>query len=184
MKWLIVYSSSTGNTKKIAEAIEKSLDDSDIYQINDLPHNIPLSDYDVIAVGYWLTRGGPDKSIKTFLGQLHNKKIVLFQTHGTDPGSEHSITAFARAASCLGIDCDVLATFACQGKINPALLQRRANIPADDPHAPTTRNIKRWELAAQHPDQNDLDNVAAFVTAVKRKLALREHYMKKRLSNH
>lgn len=181
-RWLIVYSSNTGNTKKVAEAMYKALakDESDICSLKEFPDDTELAEYDVIAVGYWLTRGGPDALTKKFLSRITNQKVVLFQTHGTEVGSEHSVTAFARAASCLGNDCDILGTFACQGKINPALLSRRASIPADDPHAPNARNLKRWEAASQHPDQKDLDNVVEFIEAVKRKLKLREKYLAKR----
>lgn len=59
--------------------------------------------------------------------KLNNKTVILFQTQGAELNSEHSITAFARAASYLGENCKVLGTFASQGKINPAMLERRKN---------------------------------------------------------
>lgn len=123
-KWLIVYSSVTGNTKQIAEAIYNGFgeDMADIFAIRD---KFNLEDYDNIAVGYWLTRGEPDKMVQELLKKLNNKTVILFQTQGAELNSEHSITAFARAASYLGENCKVLGTFASQGKINPAMLERR-----------------------------------------------------------
>ena len=120
-KWLIVYSSVTGNTKQIAEAIYDGFgeDMANIFAIRD---EFNLEDYDNIAVGYWLTRGEPDKMVQELLKKLNNKTVILFQTQGAELNSEHSITAFARAASYLGENCKVLGTFASQGKINPAML--------------------------------------------------------------
>ena len=99
-KWLIVYSSVTGNTKQIAEAIYDGFGENvaDIFAIRD---EFNLEDYDNIAVGYWLTRGEPDKMVQELLKKLNNKTVILFQTQGAELNSEHSITAFARAASYL-----------------------------------------------------------------------------------
>ena len=180
-KWLIVYSSLTGNTKQIAEAMYTTFTngEADIFSIKEID-KINLDDYDYIAVGYWLTRGAPDKTVQEFLTTIKHKTVMLFQTHGTEPGSEHAVTAFARAAYKLGEDCTILGTFSSQGKINPALLARRQNnTDKNDPHAATERNKKRWESAAKHPDENDIQRAKDFIAAMKHKLALREKYLNK-----
>lgn len=179
-KWLIVYSSATGNTQKIAQAIYAGFaeGEADIYNIKE-SDKFNLDDYDNIAVGYWLTRGGPDKSIQDLLSKLHNKQVALFQTHGTEIGSEHCFTAFARAATYLPSDNLVLATFTCQGKINPALLAKRFNGDKNDPHTATERNKARWASAAAHPNAEDFQRAKDFVGAIKHKLALRQKYLHK-----
>ena len=180
-KWLIVYSSVTGNTKQIAKAMYSAFaeNEADIFSIKDVD-KIVLDDYDYIAVGYWLTRGAPDRAVQQLLSEISGKTVVLFQTHGAEIGSEHAVTAFARAASRLGNDCDVLGTFSSQGKINPALLARRQNsADKNDPHAANERNRKRWENAAKHPDENDLQRAKDFISAMKHKLTLREKYIKR-----
>ena len=179
-KWLIVYASVTGNTKKIAEAIHSGFEmgEADIYPITD-NGKFKLDDYENIAVGYWLTRGGPDKMVQALLAKLHGKQVVLFQTHGTEIGSEHCFTAFARAATYLPSDNLVLATFTCQGKINPALLAKRFNGDKNDPHTATERNKARWASAAAHPNDEDLQRAKDFVGVIKHKLALRQKYLNK-----
>lgn len=175
-KWLIVYSSVTGNTKQIAEAIYNGFNEgeADIYAVKD---NFNLADYDNIAVGYWLTRGEPDKKVQELLAKLNNKTVILFQTQGAELNSEHSITAFARAASYLGDNCKVLGTFASQGKINPVMLERRKNADKNDPHAATPRNLERWQKASMHPNEEDFSRARAFVEAMKRKISLRGKYL-------
>ena len=166
-KWAVVYSSITGNTKKIAEQMAKAAGDADLFAVQEMPED--LSGYEVVALGYWLRRGGPDPKMGQCLPQVHDARVVLFQTHGAAPGSEHAVTAFARAAYLLGEGCDILGTFSCQGKINPALIEKRKAAGPDDPHG-GAKAIARWKAAAGHPDEEDLGNADDFVAQIKRKL--------------
>ena len=175
-KWAVIYSSVTGNTRAIAERIAEAAGDADMFPVTDAPEN--LSSYEVVALGYWLRLGGPDPQMMLYLPRVHDVKVVLFQTHGTAPGSEHAVTAFARAAYLLGEGCEVLGTFGCQGKIHPALIEKRKNAGPDDPHGGPTA-IERWKSAASHPDAQDFNHAAELVAKMKRKLILREKYLEK-----
>ncbi len=177
-KWLIVYSSVTGNTKQIAEAMAGAADNADLFAVQDVPED--LSSYEVILAGYWLRRGAPDAGMAAFLPKLQGKEVVLFETHGAQLHSEHTITAFARAACLLGAGCSVLGTFACQGKINPALIAMRKNAGPEDPHANTGENVARWAAAATHPDADDLRAARDFVRHMYKKLEVRRRYMKQK----
>ncbi|SEJ86099.1 Flavodoxin [Propionispira arboris] len=168
-KWLLVYSSVTGNTKQVGEAMFEILPDGSKLQ----PLNgevVDFAAYDVIIVGYWLTRGGPDPKTMEFLPKLKGKKVVLFATHGALPGSEHAVTSLARAAYLLGEGCSILGTFTCQGRINPALLARRVETAANDPHAPSEENKKRWAEAEKHPNEADFAMARDFIKKMQRKL--------------
>lgn len=173
-KWAVIYSSVTGNTRMIAEEMARAAGDADLFAVEDMPED--LSGYEVAAMGYWLRRGGPDPKMMKFLPKVHDAKVVLFQTHGVDPGSEHAVTAYARAAYLLGEGCEILGTFGCQGKINPALLEKRKNAAPDNPHGGAAA-IERWERASTHPDAQDLAAVADFVRQMQRKLVMRQKYL-------
>ena len=175
-KWAVLYSTVTGNTEQIARRIAQAAGDADIFPMADMPED--LSPYEVVAIGYWLRLGGPDPKTMGFLPKVHDAKVVLFQTHGTDPGSEHAVTAFARAAYLLGEGCEILGTFGCQGKINPAMIERRKHSDPDDPHV-GEKAQRRWERAAAHPNEEDLAMAAEFVAQMKRKLSLRQKYREK-----
>ena len=131
-KWAVIYSSVTGNTKKVAEAIAGAAESADIFRVQDAPQD--LSGYDIVAIGYWLRLGQPDALTLKYLAKVENARVVFFQTHGAEPQSEHAITAFARAGYNLGPGCEILGTFGCMGKINPELLARRQAAGPDDPH--------------------------------------------------
>ena len=96
-KWAVIYSSVTGNTKKIAEAMAEAVGaDCDVFRVQEAPEDV--SDYDVVLLGYWLRLGAPDPLMLKYLPKVHGTRVCFFQTHGTDPTSEHAVTSFARAA--------------------------------------------------------------------------------------
>ena len=144
------------------------------FSVDEAPKD--FSDYEVVAVGYWLRHGAPAPKMLKYMPQIHDAKVVLFQTHGTSVGSEHAVTAFARAGYLLGEDCEILGTFGCQGKINPAMIEKRKNAGPDDPHG-GAKAAERWKSASTHPDEQDLAAAAEFVEQMKRKLALRQKYL-------
>ena len=58
MKALVVYSSKTGNTKKLAEALYSAVQfEKKLISISDNPDP---TEYDFVAVGFWLQEGQPD----------------------------------------------------------------------------------------------------------------------------
>ncbi len=176
-KWAVIYSSVTGNTKQIAEAIAAQAEDADLFRVQDAPED--LSGYDVVAVGYWLRLGRPDPLTLKLLARIHDTNVLFFQTHGTSPTSEHAITSFARAGYQLGEGCEILGTFGCRGKINPVMLEKRKNSGPDDPHG-GPKSTERWKLAASHPDADDIAAAGAFVEQMKHKLVMKNRFEAKK----
>ena len=171
-KWAVIYSSTTGNTKAIAEEIAGTAG-ADLFRVQDAPAD--LSAYEVVALGYWLRRGGPDDLMKAYLPKVRNACVILFQTHGADVGSEHAVTSFARAAYLLGADCEILGTFSAQGKLAPALIARRKKSQPDDTHnSPEAQ--ERWVRAAEHPNEEDRAAAREFVHKMEHKLDLLEKF--------
>lgn len=157
--WAVIYTSATGNTKKLAEAIADELD-ADLFTTDDAPQD--LSGYDGVFLGYWLRRGGPADKMAKLLPSIENKYVAFFQTQGAYSDSEHAITAFARAAALLGRGCTVLSTFSCQGEINPALIERRMQGKTHGHSMPTEEDFRRWEAAKGRPDADDLRSARTF----------------------
>ena len=171
-KWAVIYSSTTGNTKAIAEEIAGTAG-ADLFRVQDAPAD--LSAYEVVALGYWLRRGGPDDLMKAYLPKVRNACVILFQTHGADVGSEHAVTSFARAAYLLGEDTEILGTFSAQAKLAPALIARRRKSDPDDTHnSPEAQ--ERWVRAADHPNEEDRAAARAFVDKMEHKLDLLEKF--------
>ena len=79
MKIAIVYSSNTGNTKIIAEAIKEELSNEDIVYFGKTENNIEA---DIYIVGSWTDKGNCSSEIKEFstLTQI-NRHLVIICPH-------------------------------------------------------------------------------------------------------
>jgi flavodoxin len=160
-KFLIVYCSKTGNTEKVAQALAQAAPERcDCCRVSEVG---ALKNYDVIFAGYWVDRGAPMKEMQDFLQQLHAKKVVLFQTLGAEPYSEHGVTSLVNAGKYLNPDCNVLGTLSIRGAIDPKLIAQMEKFPPGTPHAPTEESRKRWAEAAVHPNEEDLVNCKEYM---------------------
>jgi flavodoxin len=121
MKSLVVYSSQTGNTRKLAEAVFDILPgEKALYPVDEAPDP---SDYGFIAVGFWLMNGKPDPKSTKYLVKVGKKPLFLFATHGAGDGSDHAIYAMQLAKS-LASESDIRGTYSCQGEVNPRILEK------------------------------------------------------------
>jgi flavodoxin len=126
MKSLVVYSSQTGNTRKLAEAVFEMLpDDKTLYPVDEAPDP---SDYGLIAVGFWLMGGKPDPKSSEYLGKIGKKPLFLFATHGAGAGSDHAINGMEVAKS-MAPESDIRGTYSCQGEVNPKVLKKASQKP-------------------------------------------------------
>lgn len=165
MKAAVVYSTLTGNTKKVAEAFCVGLGDgAELYDVNEAPAS--LDGYDLVAVGFWVDRGRPDAKAMEFMKRVTGKKVFSLFTLGAKPASAHAYKCAYTAASFYGPECEQVGTWFCQGAIDPKLIERMRQMPkvAGNPHAATPETEARWAAAASHPDADDL---AAAVEAAK-----------------
>lgn len=161
--WAVIYTSATGNTRKLAEAIADELG-ADLFTTDEAPED--LSSYDGVILGYWLRRGGPADKMAKLLPLISNQKVAFFQTQGAYSDSEHAITSFARAAALLGRGCTVLSTFSCQGEVSPKLIERRIQGKTHGHSLPTEEDFLRWERAKGRPDNEDLKAARQFARNV------------------
>lgn len=159
MKALVVYSTLTGNTRKVAEAIHAVLPEGTACRIaGEAPDP---ADYDFVAMGFWVDKGGPDAEAAAYMKRIAGKKVFTFFTLGADPGSEHARTCAERAAAAYGEGCVHTGVYWCQGAIDPKLIEWMRKQPAGGPHSPTPEAEARWAKAALHPDEADLKAAAA-----------------------
>jgi flavodoxin len=153
MKILVTYSTLTGNTKKVAEAILKVMPEgTDIFPIEEAP---APEQYDLICLGFWANRENADNKAQNYMNQIKNKKVALFATLGAYPDSEHALKTMENAKANLHEENDVVGTYMCQGKVDEKLIKRFAELPADHPHGMTPERKARIEEASKHPNSED-----------------------------
>lgn len=155
-KILITYSTKTGNTKKVAEAISGLNTNIDLKDISDV---INL-DYDLIVVGTWIDKGTADAKALKFIESLNSKKVAFFFTLGAYPDSQHATDCAKNITELFEKNNNtVVGHYHCQGAIDPQLIEfMKKSFGADHPHGPNPERIKRWNDASTHPDENDLIN--------------------------
>ena len=143
MDYMVVYSSKTGNTKKIATEIFSALPgmSKDMQSMREYRGK----DADVFFIGFWVNRGTCDISVIEMMSGLHGKKIALF---GSD-------------------DCEYLGTFLCQGKM-PMQVRGNYEIPMEDPKQEVWRKkmLQNFDEGLFHPNEDDLWQAREFVEQV------------------
>ena len=161
MRVLVAYSSKTGNTRKLAEAIHLALPNADLCPMGSVPN---LERYDMVFAGVWIEAGGANASAVKCLKRLSRKPVALFATLGSYPDSQHAADSLTAAANEIP-DGNVVDTFICQGAIDPSAIEWMEQLPKDDDNAPTDARRQLWKDAAEHPDDSDFDAVARWAVA-------------------
>lgn len=145
----ILYSSITGNTRRVAEALAEASGD----MLLDLRKQSELPDADVLALGFWVRRGQPDALSQERWRTLTGRKVFYFGTLGAWPTSPHARRCQEAAETLLreyGNLC--LGGFLCQGRVNPRMVELSAR---KGTHPLTEERRARLAEAARHPDAAD-----------------------------
>jgi flavodoxin len=160
---LIVYSSKTGNTRKLAEGIRRGLAEAlgQEPQMGAVEENPNPAGADWILAGFWADRGNADQKALQYLKSLEGRKVGLFGTLGAYPDSDHARDISKKVQDLVREKNTVLGCFLCQGRIDPALTDRFKSLPADNPHAMTPERMQRHLEAAKHPDEKDIEAASA-----------------------
>ncbi|WP_371377214.1 flavodoxin family protein [Sporomusa aerivorans] len=170
MKCIVLYSSKTGNTEKVAAAVCNALPaGTPCVPVADAPAD--LSAYDCVFVGFWVDRGTADAAAKQLLERLEHPKIALFATLGADPSSPHAADSLKSAAALRPADEPPVNTFICQGKVDPQLIEEMKKMfAAGHPHAVTPERAALHQRASSHPDEADLAAAGAFTAETLKRL--------------
>jgi flavodoxin len=145
MNAIVIYSSQSNNTKKVAEAIAEELgcESKPVAEAGD------ITEYGTVAVGFWYKAGLPDPASQEILTELAGKKVFLFGTHGAAVGTPPAENGMRKAQE-LAAGATIIGTFSCLGEVGEKVLVMAA---AKDPQPP-------WLAAAPdakgHPDETDL----------------------------
>ena len=170
MKKIVIFSSLTGNTKKVANSIASALNCKSInYTQISLQE---LENYDFIAIGFYIDKGDMDNDFKSFASQIRSKKIGLFITMGGDTNSKYAKnTIDGLKTKFISQGNEILVTFYSQGAIDPKIIEKMREMakiyPNDERYKITPEKEARWLQASTHPDKTDLKNAKNAFLALK-----------------
>lgn len=164
MDYMIVYSSVTGNTKIIANAIKDALDEKRCIYFGK-PDKILTHDAEVIFVGFWVFKGSCTEEIKKYLGTLENRKIFLFGTAGFGESKTYFETILTEVKQYISESNVIIGSFMCQGKMPHNVLKRYQKLldeQTEDSHI--LNMINNYEKALSHPNLKDVEAVKELVS--------------------
>ena len=157
MRSLVVYSSQTGNTRKLADTVYNALTgEKEIRSISDAPDP---SDWDFIAMGFWLKAGKPDPMSLEYLPRIKGKSLFLFATHGAAGGSEHALNAMNYAKE-LASEAKVVGSYSCQGEVDPKIIEHAQSKPEPPVWIADTPG------AVGHPDETDIEELKSLIVSL------------------
>ena len=178
----IVFSSRTGNTAELAEAVREALPEGTCEYFGSVNGDgggdgrgyagagcgrtssaIPASE--TLFVGFWTNQGVADQAAQKLLGQLRNRKIFLFGTAGFG-GSEAYFQAILDKTKAFIDDSNtVIGTYMCQGKMPLSVRERYMKMKEQPDHMPNIdAMIENFDKALSHPDADDLVKLANLVS--------------------
>ena len=155
MKYAIVYSSQTGNTEMLAQALKEKLSEEDCVYYGE-PDKAALK-AERIYVGFWTDKGTCDKKTKDFLKGIKNKEVFLFGTAGFGQSQAYFDNILKGIKQSLDQSCTVAGGWMCQGKMPMSVRDRYQEML--DKHMPVANlkeMIQNFDEALRHPNQLDL----------------------------
>lgn len=156
MTYSIVYSSKTGNTKMLADALHQALPADDCLYFG-APDAQALA-AERIYIGFWTDKGTCDAETAAFLAQLTQQEIFLFGTCGFGGGVAYFEQIPARVRDLLPESVQLVGSYLCPGKMPQSVRDRYVRIAEEEPakRSHMQKMIFNFDCALSHPDANDL----------------------------
>ncbi len=162
-KYSIVYSSKTGNTKKLAETIYNFLPQNECEYYGAVD-KIDGKLSDVIYIGFWTEKGNADSLTVEFLNKLKGKKIFLFGTAGYGESEKYFDGIINNVKKNIDSSNTVIGTFMCQGKMPLSVRERYKKMKEQNNVSFNVDNlIANFDKALSHPNENDLKTLEQIV---------------------
>ena len=156
-RYSIIFSSSTGNTKELADTIYEVLpkEKCDYFGVS---KEEPQSDK--VYIGFWTNQGNADKETLELLKKLKNKKIFLFGTAGFGGSQEYFQKVLGQIKESIDSSNTIIGEYMCQGKMPLSVRQRYEGMKKQPIHLPNLDAlIENFDNALSHPDADDLERL-------------------------
>lgn len=151
----IIFSSPTGNTRLLADAIRDALPEENCNYFG-VSENADTQS-DILFIGFWTDKGTADKATLDLLEKLKNKRIFLFGTAGFGGDEEYFKEILANTKKSISDSNITVGEYMCQGKMPQTVRERYIKMKSLPNPAPNLDMlIENFDRALSHPDENDL----------------------------
>ena len=161
MSYAIVFSSRTGNTRRLAEAVRAALPAGECLYFG--PPDAAALAAGRLYIGFWTDKGSCGEALAAFLPQLAGHEVFLFGTAGFGADPAYFDAILGRVAALLPPSAAAVGRFMCQGRMPDAVRARYAAMPEGERR---TQMLANFDMARTHPDAADLAALTAAVRAL------------------
>ena len=161
-RYSIIFSSLTGNTKKLAETIRAVLpaENCDYYGV---PETQELHS-EILYIGFWTDKGNADNATLELLSKLRGKKVFLFGTAGFGGSAAYFQKILDHVKQSVDPSNTVIGEYMCQGKMPQSVRDRYMKMKAQPEHpANIDALIENFDRALSHPDEDDLERLRKII---------------------
>ena len=161
-RYSIIFSSLTGNTKKLADTIRAVLPSEDCDYFG-APETAELHS-EMLYVGFWTDKGNADSAALGLLSKLKDKKIFLFGTAGFGGSAAYFQKILDHVKQSVDPSNTVVGEYMCQGKMPQSVRDRYMKMKAQPEHpANIDALIENFDRALSHPDEDDLERLRKII---------------------
>lgn len=161
MKGIIIYSSKTDNTKRMAEKIYEALKDEYEMTIKNIRDSPDIESYDFVLLGGWVDRGTLEAKSLKYLENIKNKKLGLFATLGAMPDSEHGRKVIKNLEGLL-IGKESLGQYICPGLVDPKMIEKLKGIKGVIVPKKIKEKMIDTSLASREASEEELEEAANY----------------------
>lgn len=157
-RYSIMFSSVTGNTRMLAEAIRETLpkENCDYFGVCGGAE----AKSELLYIGFWTDKGNADAATLALLAKLRGKKIFLFGTAGFGGSEAYFRKVLDRVRRSVDASNRVVGEYMCQGRMPQAVKDRYLRMKEQPEHpANLDMLIENFDRALPHPDTADLEKL-------------------------
>ena len=155
-QYSILFSSLTGNTKKLADAIHETLPEEGCEYFGAIKTPVPSSE--LLYIGFWTDKGNADNETLTLLSTLKNRRIFLFGTAGFGGSDAYFQKILGQVRQSIDPSNTIIGEYMCQGKMPQSVRTRYEAIEKADP-VKAKPMLDNFDKALSHPDKKDIENL-------------------------
>lgn len=159
-KYAILFSSKTGNTRILADAIRAALPEEDCEFFGEAESVAEIPEVKTVYLGFWTDKGNADEAALNALKNLRNKNVFLFGTAGFGVEDAYFQRVLNNVKASMDESNTLAGEFMCQGKMQQAVRDRYVKMKEQPDAAPNLdQMIDNFDRALSHPDAADLEHL-------------------------
>lgn len=159
-KYAILFSSKTGNTRILADAIRAALPEEDCVFFGEAGDGAEVPEAKTVYLGFWTDKGNADEAALNALKNLRNKNVFLFGTAGFGVEDAYFQRVLNNVKASMDESNTLVGEFMCQGKMQQAVRDRYVKMKEQPDAAPNLdQMIDNFDRALSHPDEADLEHL-------------------------